>query len=66
MGVTKLKKSFVAENLLYQIVLLCFVAVVVSMEINQRHCFGSNLVSIVKSIKAGECMLFCFSYAVFT
>jgi len=37
------KQCFVAENLLYQTVLLCFVSVVVSMEINRRHYFWSSL-----------------------
>ena len=38
------KQCFVAENFLYQIVLLCFV--VVSMEINGGHYFQNNLRSI--------------------
>jgi len=44
MMVTKLKNSFfVAENLLYQTVLLCrIVPVVVPMEINRRHYFQSD------------------------
>jgi len=37
------KQSFVAENLLHQVVLLYFVSVVVSVEINRRHYFQSNL-----------------------
>ena len=35
--VTTLKKCFVAENFLYQVVSLCFVSVVVSTEVNRRY-----------------------------
>lgn len=37
------KQCFVAENLLHQIALLCFVTVVVSMETKRRHYFWSDL-----------------------
>ena len=35
--------SFVAENLLYQTVIVLFVSLVVSLEINGRHYFRSSL-----------------------
>jgi len=38
-----LKKCFVAENFLYQIVLLCSLSVVISIEINRSHYFQSSL-----------------------
>ena len=38
------KQGFVAENLLYQrVIVVLFVAVVVSKEINKMHYFWSNL-----------------------
>jgi len=41
---TMLKKyCFVAENLLYPSVILFFAVVVVSVEINRRHYFQSDL-----------------------
>ena len=44
MVVTVLKNSFVAENLLYQVVLLCFsLSIVVSIEISRRRYFWSNM-----------------------
>ena len=41
------KQCFVAENLVYQVLLLCSLYLfVVSMEINRRHYFQSNLVDL--------------------
>jgi len=37
------KYRVVAENLLYQIVSLCYLSVIVSMEINRKHYFQSDL-----------------------
>ena len=37
------KECFGAENFLYQVTLVLFVSVVVSMEINKKHYFWSNL-----------------------
>jgi len=37
------KESFVTENLLYQSVMVVFISAAVSMEINRRHYFQSNI-----------------------
>ena len=48
------KKSVVAENLLYHTVLLCSLSVVVSMEINRRNYFWTNVCILCGQFELGR------------